>query len=208
MSGGLQVTDLLMALSSLWLKFHSLDKMLLNMSLITVQWPEKIKKSTCWLESLQGNGALCTWSSHLPWFLFSLCLAFNQPVFLPRPVNSYRIKSLLCICLSWAVSLRRHRGTVSREWAFESKLCTFKWTVSLSLLSSARRKSSDGTELERQGGCVCVCGIHCAALSRSVKLECTPGPRLALIAFLSTSSCCIRVTFLLSMKISPLHLII
>ncbi len=51
--------------------------------------------------------------------------------------------------------------------------------------------------------CVCVCvwerecirDTYGAALSRSVKPEWTPGPRLALIAFLSTSSCCIRVTF-------------
>lgn len=51
--------------------------------------------------------------------------------------------------------------------------------------------------------CLCVCvrqrdcvsETHGAAQSRNVKLEWTPGPRLALIAFLSTSSCCIRVTF-------------
>lgn len=46
--------------------------------------------------------------------------------------------------------------------------------------------------------CVCVRlgETHgAAAQSRSVKLEWTPGPRLALIAFLSTSSSCIRVTF-------------
>lgn len=42
---------------------------------------------------------------------------------------------------------------------------------------------------------MCFRDTYSAALSRSVKLEWTPGPRLALIAFLSTSSCCIRVTF-------------
>ena len=68
---------------------------------------------------------------------------------------------------------------------------------------SAEKKSSDGTELEREDVRVrvCVCDSECirdthdAAQSRSVKLEWTLGPRLALIAFLSTSSCCIRVTF-------------
>lgn len=76
------------------------------------------------------------------------------------------------------------------------------------------RGSSDGTELEqeferiwlRELFSVCVRKREKEreikrerkrerVLSRSVKLEWTPGPRLAVMSFLSTSSCWIRVTF-------------
>lgn len=37
---------------------------------------------------------------------------FYQSVLLSRPPDSSRIKSVLSVSLSWAVSLWRHRGTV------------------------------------------------------------------------------------------------
>ncbi len=159
----------------------------------------KDKMKTCRHQSLRGINVQCTWSSHSA-RLLPTRISVQATGFFQDKIFSLCVSLLSC----FSVAPREKSETKSEppRANYVHLNEPFPWVC------SAQRWERVQTERSWNGrlrGWVCVCVCVCAserlcsrygaALSRSVKLEWTPGPRLALIAFLSTSSCCIRVTF-------------
>lgn len=141
---------------------------------------------TCWHQSLQGISVQCTWSSYSAWLLLA-CVSVQATGFFQDKIFSLSLFLLGCFSVAPQGNSETKSEPSRANYVHLNE--PFPWVC------SAQRW--ERVQTERSCVCVweCIRDTHSAALSRSVKLEWTPGPRLALIAFLSTSSCCIRDTF-------------
>lgn len=160
-------------------------------------------ENTCWHQSLKGINVQCTWSSHTAWLL-PVCASVQATGFIQDKICSLCVS--LLGCFSMAPQGNSKTKSKPRRANYVHLNEPFPWVCSAQRWERIQMEQSWKSRLR---GCVskcvyvcvcvrqrdCVSETHGAAQSRNVKFEWTPGPRLALIAFLSTSSCCIRVTF-------------